>query len=77
MIVSNFDAALRVMAANLGISVIPYQVSLMHAPRGEIKVIPLTEAWAKRRFAVCFRAQASLSPAAVCMLDFLASKASA
>ena len=36
MIVSNFDAALRVMAANLGISVIPYQVSLMHAPRGEI-----------------------------------------
>ena len=40
-------------------------------------MIPLTEAWAKRRFVVCFREQASLSPAAVCMLDFLASKASA
>jgi DNA-binding transcriptional LysR family regulator len=55
VIVSNFDAALRVVAAKLGISVIPFQVSLMHVPRGEVKVIPLTDAWAKRRFALCFR----------------------
>lgn len=51
----------------------------MHAPRGEIKVIPLTNAWtrawAKRRFAVCFREQASLAPAAQRMVEFLASKA--
>lgn len=75
VIVSNFDAALRVVAANLGISVIPHQVSLMHAARGEIKVIPLTDAWARRRFAVCFREQASLTPAAQRMVEFLASKA--
>jgi DNA-binding transcriptional LysR family regulator len=76
VIVSNFDAALRVVAANLGISVIPFQVSLMHVPRGEIKVIPLTDAWAKRRFAVCFREQTSLAPAAARMVEFLAAKAS-
>lgn len=77
VIVSNFDAALRVVAANLGISVIPFQASLMHGARGEIKVIPLTDAWAKRRFAVCFRDQASLSPAAARMVAFLGGKASA
>jgi DNA-binding transcriptional LysR family regulator len=76
VIVSNFDAALRVVAANLGISVIPFQVSLMHVPLGEIKVIPLTDAWAKRRFAVCFREQTSLAPAAARMVEFLAAKAS-
>lgn len=76
VIVSNFDAALRVVAANLGISVIPFQVSLMHAARGEIKVIPLTDPWAKRRFAVCFRDQASLAPAAARLVEFLATKAS-
>lgn len=75
VIVSNFDAALRVVAANLGISVIPFQVSVMHAPRGEIKVIPLTDTWAKRRFAVCFREQTSLVPAAARMVEFLAAKA--
>jgi len=75
VIVSNFDAALRVVAANLGISVIPHQVTLMHEPRGQIKVIPLTDAWAKRRFAVCFRESPLLSPAAVRMVEFLASKA--
>lgn len=77
IIVSNFDAALRVVAANLGISVIPFQVSLMHAPRGEIKVVPLVDAWAKRRFAVCFREQRALTPAAARMVDFLAGKAAA
>ena len=76
VVVSNFDAALRVVAANLGISVIPHQVSLMHVPRGEIKSIPLTDAWARRKFAVCFREPATLAPAASRMVEFLASKAS-
>lgn len=76
VIVSNFDAALRVVAANLGISVIPQQVSVMHGARAAIKIIPLTDGWARRRFAVCFKDPSALAPAALRMVDFLASKAS-
>lgn len=75
VIVSNFDAALRVVSAGLGISVIPMQVSALHVPRGEIQVIPLTDAWAQRRFAICFREQTSLAPAAARMVEFLADQA--
>ena len=71
-IVSNFDAALRVVAADLGVSVIPYQVAKGHAERGAIKVIALTNSWAKRRFALSFRDRTSLAPAAARLVDFLA-----
>lgn len=64
VIVSNFDAALRVVAANLGVSVIPRQVAHERAARGDIRVIPLADAWAKRCFAVCFRSFDALQPAA-------------
>ena len=77
VIVSNFDAAFRVVAANLGISVIPRQVGESHAKAGVVRAIPLTDAWAKRRFAVCFRERDVLQPAAVRMLEFLARKADA
>ena len=75
VIVSNFDAAFRVVAANLGISVIPRQVSESHARAPVVQAIPLTDAWAKRRFAVCFRERDTLQPAAAQMLEFLGSKA--
>jgi DNA-binding transcriptional LysR family regulator len=39
-IVSNFDAAFRVVAANLAVSVIPRQVSESHAPTAIVKAIP-------------------------------------
>jgi DNA-binding transcriptional LysR family regulator len=74
-IVSNFGAELRVVAAGLGISVIPRQVAVRSEKLREICVIGLTDVWAKRRFAVCFREPATLSPAGLRMVDFLASKA--
>lgn len=75
VIVSNFDAALRVVTANLGISVIPLQVARLHAERGEIRVIPLSDAWARRRFALCFRDPQSLAPAAARLVEFLEAQA--
>jgi DNA-binding transcriptional LysR family regulator len=75
VVVSNFDAALRVVAANLGISVIPLQVGASFAQSFGIKLVPLTDTWAKRRFAVCFRARASLQTAAQRMVDHLVSRA--
>jgi DNA-binding transcriptional LysR family regulator len=70
--VSNFDAALRVVRANLAISVIPEEVAAPFAATTGVRVIPLADDWARRRFAICFRDAAGLSPAARLLLEHLA-----
>ena len=77
VIVSNFDAAFRVVAANLALSVVPAEVGSSYARLHGIKVIPLTDAWARRRFAVCFRDFDSLQPAAQKMVEHLEARAAA
>ncbi|MCL4746662.1 MAG: LysR family transcriptional regulator [Burkholderiaceae bacterium] len=77
VVVSSFDAALRVVAAGLGVAVIPVQVAGNYSARRTVRVIPLSNAWARRRFAVCFRIRAGLSPSALRMVDHLALKGSA
>jgi DNA-binding transcriptional LysR family regulator len=72
--VSNFDAAFRVVAANLAISVIPAQVSSPQVASGLVKVVPLSDAWARRRFAICFRDVAGLQGAGRRMVEFLAAR---
>ena len=71
VIVSNFDAAFRLVGANLGISVVPMEVSSPDAASRGIKVIPLTDSWARRSFVVCFKESDTLMQAAqriVCCL---------
>jgi len=75
VIVSNFDAAFRVVAANLGISVIPVEVGAAYASMLGIKIIPLTDTWAERSFAVCFQNFDALQPAAQRMVDHLVERA--
>lgn len=77
VIVTNFDAELRAVAAGLGVSVTPMQVALRSAKVRDISVVPLTDSWATRRFAVCFRDPETLSPSALRMVNFLVSKATA
>lgn len=74
-IVSTFDAALRVVAAGLGLSVIPMQVGQRYAPMLGIRVVPLSDAWALRRFVVCYRDFDSLQPAAQRMVEYLHARA--
>jgi DNA-binding transcriptional LysR family regulator len=71
VIVSNFDAAFRVVAAGLGVSVIPMQVGSAYASLASVKLIPLTDPWATRQFAVCFRDDATLQPAALRLVQHL------
>jgi DNA-binding transcriptional LysR family regulator len=71
VVVSNFDAALRVVEADLGISVIPRQIATRHERAQRLRVITLSDSWAKRRFAVCFRAFESLQPPARRLLEHL------
>ena len=74
-VVSNFDAALRVVTAGLGISVIPREIAARYEREQDLRVITLTDAWARRRFAICFRDEETLQPAAARLLRFLAAKA--
>lgn len=71
VIVSSFDAAFRVVAAGLGISVVPVEVAETYRPVLAIKIIPLTDSWAQRQFVVCFKDFDALQPAAQRMVDYL------
>ena len=75
VIVSNFDAAFRVVAANLGISVVPVEVGAPLAQRSGIRIVPLSDAWAQRRFIVCFRRFDDLQPPARRLVEHLVARA--
>ncbi|SAL28974.1 LysR family transcriptional regulator [Caballeronia telluris] len=75
VIVSSFDAAFRVVAAGLGVSVVPMEVAETYRPLLGIRVVPLTDAWAERRFVVCFRDFEALQPAAQRMVEHLVERA--
>jgi DNA-binding transcriptional LysR family regulator len=75
VIVSTFDAAFRVVAAGLGISVVPVEVAETYRRAFDVRVIPLTDAWAKRRFIICFKNFDSLQTAAQRLVDYLSSRA--
>jgi DNA-binding transcriptional LysR family regulator len=51
--------------------VVPSQVA---APRG-VKVIPLSDPWARRTFAICYRENEALQPPAQRMVDYLVERA--
>lgn len=74
VVVSNFDAAFRVVAAGLGVSVVPREVSRIYVSADQVRIVPLLNDWAHRRFAVCYRA-GELTPAAQRLADYLCHKA--
>jgi DNA-binding transcriptional LysR family regulator len=76
VIVSNFDSAFRVVAAQLGISVVPLEVGENYRQIFNVETIPLTDPWALRQFVVCFRDLDALQPAARRLVDHLCSRAS-
>ena len=73
--VSTFEAALRVVRSGLGISVVPQEVAQPLAHIFKLAIIPLDDAWAERRFAICFQDERSLSPAAQLLAEHLAEAA--
>lgn len=75
VVVSNFDAAFRVVGAGLGISVVPRQVSQIYVSAGQVRIVKLRNDWAHREFAVCFRLQGDLTPAAERLVEFLSQQA--
>lgn len=74
-VVSTFDAALRCVRAGLGIAVVPREVVDPVVQSFGLRVVPLSDAWAERRFAICFRSEANLSPAAKLLVAHLRERA--
>ena len=72
--VSNFDAALRVVQANLAISVVPREVAQSYAAYTDVRVIPLADSWAHRRFAISCVDERRLPVAARALLEHLVAK---
>ena len=71
VIVANFEAALRVVRAGLAISLVPREVADIYAAAYGLKIIPLAEPWAERRFIICYRDAQALAPAAQLLADHL------
>jgi len=71
MHVSSFDAACRLIAAGLGLAIVPLEAATPHAGAGRLALVPLAEAWAVRRFVVVTRAAPLLSAAARLLVESL------
>lgn len=77
MVAATFDAALRVVRAQLAIAILPAELALPFADAFGLVVTPLTDDWARRRFAICARSEEALTPAARLLLEHLVKNAEA
>lgn len=71
VVAATFDAALRVVRARLAIAVLPQELAAPYVQAFGLRVTPLADDWAQRRFAICFRDPALLTPAAQLLVEHL------
>ena len=60
--------------AGLAISLVPREVAEVYARTYGLRMIPLAEPWAQRRFIICCRDAQGLSPSAQLLADHLAAQ---
>ena len=77
VVAATFDAALRVVRSRLAIAILPAELSAPYAEAFELRVTPLTDAWAQRRFAIACRDPEALTPAARLLVEHLVATAKA
>ena len=71
--VSTFDTACRIVAANLAVAIVPLQVSAPFEQVLSLKAIPLSNAWARRKFVICIKDYEALSVPVRLLVDSLSS----
>ena len=69
--VTSFDAVCAMVAAGLGLSVIPKAAATAYAAQLGLNIVPLTDAWARRQLSICTRTDQVLPQAAHRLLDHL------
>jgi DNA-binding transcriptional LysR family regulator len=75
MQVSSLDAGVRIVAAGLGVAILPFEASSAQVAASGLVMLPLAETWAERRFVIVAREDPWLSAAARLLLTHLASRA--
>ncbi len=71
--VASFDAACAMVAAGLGVTILPRLAVAPHLQAYELASIKLTDAWAVRQLFICKRSDPPLHPAAGAFLSHLRS----
>lgn len=69
--VSSFDAVCAMVAAGLGVSIIPRAATTPYIRSLRLAAIPLTDPWAQRQLSLCTRANKPLHRAAQLLFDHL------
>lgn len=69
--VSGMDAAARIVAAGLGPAVLPREAVELHTLADGLAMVPLSDAWARRRFVACTRAEGSVPASTRLLVDHL------
>ena len=69
--VTTFDAACRIVAANLALAIVPREAARPLIKAFSLRAVKLTDAWAFRRFVVCMRNRADLTVPARLLVDHL------
>lgn len=75
--VSSISAACRIVAAGLGIAILPREATAPFVAASGLAMVPLAERWAQRRFVACVRAQPALSASARLLAEHLRDAAAA
>lgn len=73
--VSSLDAACRIVAAGLGIAILPREAAVPHAGAGRLALVPLSDAWALRRFVVASGSPPLVSASARLLAEHLGAPA--
>lgn len=73
--VSSLDAACRIVAAGLGVAILPLEATAGQARAAGLVTLKLRDPWALRRFVICSRTDATLSATARLLLEHLVAQA--
>jgi DNA-binding transcriptional LysR family regulator len=73
--VSSMEAACRIVAAGLGLAILPREAASPHAGAGRLSLVPLADAWAVRQFVIASRPQPLMSPSARLLAEHLRDRA--
>jgi DNA-binding transcriptional LysR family regulator len=69
--VTSFDAVCAMVAAGLGVGVIPKAAATAYAAQPRLDAVPLADSWARRQLVICTRTNEALPGAARQLLDHL------
>ena len=73
--VGNFEAACRMIEANVGVSILPESAARRHALAMAIRIVPLSDEWSLRAMHVCVRKLDALPGFARDLVDLLVADA--